>query len=640
MYFEVSFEILDNEEFPAVSLCFDQTLKWPGIINLASRMNKTKTPEELREMKWKTEIMFKIPIINMVVELMFKTLKVVKYNSLEDEFYNKNGDLSLDICGLTNFLFPKSKDPEINAFLVALSYQLETQLSISDIVKVNNTMKKASDFQSLRQGVCNLELFDCQNLQNDCVPLSQERLGLRFHIIIFLKYCQLWVYHKYFNAKSLLHVQHKYAFKSPEIVSSDKIVLLKNIHNISGLVDTDVYSQWHYMQGFYIENKGVGQWLIKKGLQLFNLWNDVCTKQDGNCSIMENYFQTIEESDLKKLKQLIDQPKLQSDNEDDFSLVPLCSFANDQLKKCDLFHRSRMVYQDHTCYTYDQAKTTQPFAPNGLNLLLNLKHMPAEQDLSLKLFFHQHGTIPDVLRLESTYQKVRGTGNIQVGLNIRSNEVTENFAKMSYKKRQCLLPGEQDNYTKIECLVEQIHKYAKEKCKCLPILMGGLANVSNNVECSICFRSTIQEAQADLNQTTCPSFCQSREFLPTMTVQPWDDPTENGQDDLVTILNDNTLHLYLDKVEDPNLVDPIDNSAYLKRISQSYSLLQIFFQSPQKTVITKDAKVTETDMVSNIGGTIGIFLGLSTISVLDKIIDWLVICYATKMDKLKNKRQL
>ena len=64
--------------------------------------------------------------------------------------------------------------------------------------------------------------------------------------------------------------------------------------------------------------------------------------------------------------------------------------------------------------------------------------------------------------------------------------------------------------------------------------MGGLANVSNNVECSICFRSTIQEAKADLNQTTCPSFCQSREFLPTMTVQPWDDPTENGQDDLVT----------------------------------------------------------------------------------------------------------
>ena len=54
----------------------------------------------------------------------------------------------------------------------------------------------------------------------------------------------------------------------------------------------------------------------------------------------------------------------------------------------------------------------------------------------------------------------------------------------------------------------------------------------------------------------------------------------------------------------------------------------------------KIAKVTETDMVSNIGGTIGIFLGLSIISDLDKIIDWLAIFYATKIDKIKNKRKL
>ena len=40
------------------------------------------------------------------------------------------------------------------------------------------------------------------------------------------------------------------------------------------------------------------------------------------------------------------------------------------------------------------------------------------------------------------------------------------------------------------------------------------------------------------------------------------------------------------------------------------------------TVITKDAKVTLPDMVSNIGGTIGIFLGLSALSVLDLLISW------------------
>ena len=51
-------------------------------------------------------------------------------------------------------------------------------------------------------------------------------------------------------------------------------------------------------------------------------------------------------------------------------------------------------------------------------------------------------------------------------------------------------------------------------------------------------------------------------------------------------------------------------------------MVQFFLHDPQMTVITKDAKVTLPDMVSNIGGTIGIFLGLSTISVLDILIEF------------------
>ena len=96
----------------------------------------------------------------------------------------------------------------------------------------------------------------------------------------------------------------------------------------------------------------------------------------------------------------------------------------------------------------------------------------------------------------------------------------------------------------------------------------------------------------------------------------------------------------MDKISDSSTQYPYDKQSYLRRLSKGFSLVQIFFRTPQKTVITKDAKVTETDMVSNIGGTIGIFLGLSTISVLDKIIDWLATFYATKIDKIKNKREL
>ena len=32
---------------------------------------------------------------------------------------------------------------------------------------------------------------------------------------------------------------------------------------------------------------------------------------------------------------------------------------------------------------------------------------------------------------------------------------------VSFEKRQCLIPEEMENYTRIECLVKQVHDYAK-----------------------------------------------------------------------------------------------------------------------------------------------------------------------------------
>ena len=62
---------------------------------------------------------------------------------------------------------------------------------------------------------------------------------------------------------------------------------------------------------------------------------------------------------------------------------------------------------------------------------------------------------------------------------------------------------------------------------------------------------------------------------------------------------------------------------YITDVWESYSFLQIYFDDPQMTVITKDAKVTLPDMISSIGGTIGIFLGLSTLSIFDELINWI-----------------
>ena len=54
------------------------------------------------------------------------------------------------------------------------------------------------------------------------------------------------------------------------------------------------------------------------------------------------------------------------------------------------------------------------------------------------------------------------------------------------------------------------------------------------------------------------------------------------------------------------------------------SMLQINFVGPYTTEITQDAKVTFTDMVGSIGGTFGVFLGLSFVSLVDELADWIL----------------
>ena len=54
----------------------------------------------------------------------------------------------------------------------------------------------------------------------------------------------------------------------------------------------------------------------------------------------------------------------------------------------------------------------------------------------------------------------------------------------------------------------------------------------------------------------------------------------------------------------------------------SFSLVKINFGNPRATVITQDAKVTFADMVGSIGGTFGVFLGISFVSLVDELVEW------------------
>ena len=71
-------------------------------------------------------------------------------------------------------------------------------------------------------------------------------------------------------------------------------------------------------------------------------------------------------------------------------------------------------------------------------------------------------------------------------------------------------------------------------------------------------------------------------------------------------------------------------------IGKRYSLVQVYFENPMKNVITQDAKITLAGMISNIGGTLGIFLGLSMITLYDKFYQIFINIKNLSIHKKKN----
>ena len=62
---------------------------------------------------------------------------------------------------------------------------------------------------------------------------------------------------------------------------------------------------------------------------------------------------------------------------------------------------------------------------------------------------------------------------------------------------------------------------------------------------------------------------------------------------------------------------------YLRFKLQKLSLVRINFDANKVMTITKDAKITVPDMIGNIGGTLGVFIGFSFLGLLDSLLEFL-----------------
>ena len=194
------------------------------------------------------------------------------------------------------------------------------------------------------------------------------------------------------------------------------------------------------------------------------------------------------------------------------------------------------------------------------------------------------------------------------------------------KKEIACLDDEVENYSRMDCLTKNVFQEAWKACHCTPWTMGELINDYGgycNVTGAICFRDFTSKAQESIGDGTCPKMCSYKQYKMLSLDNVRFDRFVYGNEYVEYLINNPTKQL-LDELQHPSSGDVKFNSreVYIRKNGEAFSMVQFFFHDPQMTVITKDAKVTLPDMVSNIGGTIGIFLGLSTLSVLDILIEF------------------
>ena len=655
----VEFRKIEKELFPAVTVCYPNTWKWPGIIKVLSKWGEAEERFDINRQEWHTN-----------VSGLYSSSEQIWYQDIFLNIGKKRGrvatETGLGIDGITIVDFiPSPFCNEINKWTIPKQQKLgriilnmleqintndefETFMNSIDVEKRWKHWKETLAFEEIKADVCQLEFLDCEKDDDVCHPSYSGNISSLLNPLHFAFHMpvlnNLWFINRFWTPLTILQSQKYKAFKS---VSDDDVgvteeelfidsnlaiveylKLYENNRELSQGYPLDAFALWHYLKGIYVspEENMVKLLHLKFAYSYSTDFYPLCF-DESSCEMIELAMEVINQGEMKSYLDLMDQPKVHGDESEDFVLIPFCSFGPEPLKACSEFEKSKVVYQDDTCFTYEHPNETN-YKHAKFQFVLNMReNMPKDKPLSVKVLLHEQGRIPDVLEIDSASQEIYAEKDLtKIGIIIDSNEVTDTFEKMPFEKRNCRLDGEVANYSRMDCLTQNVFQEAWKACHCTPWTMGKLINDSAgycNVTGAICFREFTSKAQESIGDDTCPKMCSYKQYKMLSLDNVRFDPFVYGNEYVEYLINNPTKQL-LDELQDPNTGDLLFNSreVYIKKNGEAFSMVQFFLHDPQMTVITKDAKVTLPDMVSNIGGTIGIFLGLSTISVLDILIEF------------------
>ena len=219
---------------------------------------------------------------------------------------------------------------------------------------------------------------------------------------------------------------------------------------------------------------------------------------------------------------------------------------------------------------------------------------------------------------------------MELSLRIKTTVInsTTNFDQMKFESRQC---RRSNTYKEINCIMNKIEDIATSICGCKPQYIN---TSSNNIPCNTfstkCYEDSILNGTQDLSiQKTCYPSCK---YVMFSLEEKEKTSTEYGAFDLNKFGKE-----YSDYIEKMMLVTG-DFKAWEPKLKRT-SMIHINFDEKHFWTVTKDAKMTIPDIIGNIGGTLGVFIGFSFLGLLDTIMEFFQYLMRKKMRLQKQKRR-
>ena len=465
-----------------------------------------------------------------------------------------------------------------------------------------------------------------QNWCKNCTNLYECLKENRYDKDYFLRFIvnTFFTWRKYYNKRNVIDsFISTYLYKPPsniaEYMSNEIPKYAKTLHPFPEH-NLTLLDLWAYTNLKVIENINA---LVGENIPIAALRNCTSNQSKESCHLVQEFSKEIGNKDKKDLETIYQ-------NIFD-GLIPFCSYASDHhiLHICNSFKKMN----NGKCFTFNESSFDHTLGQTqGLNFVVNYDYPGTSTDLGrpITIMLHESSQKPDVKNIIGMNFRAVPGHILDLKISATAINSTEAFDAMDFNSRLCNDGIENGEFN---CISDNIIGRAIRNCGCQPWYLSYPKIETCDTLGMICYDKSFANGTKDVNlKESCYESCKNVKYSLILLENSPIDKTLNidlyGEEFKNYLIKPERLYPYLNIYNEEQILEK-----RLKRMS----IIHVNFEKSKVWTVTKDAKISLPDMVGNIGGTLGVFIGFSFLGLLDTLIEGMQY-FQRKMKSLRNPK--